>query len=404
VTAVDVDRRRIDALSGGHLPFHEPGLEDLVRDGVEAGRLAFTVDAPRALAGSRATFLCVGTPPRDDGSADLSSLEATADAVAEHARPPLVVVIKSTVPVGTAEVLAERLGEGVAVVANPEFLREGKAVDDSLRPFRIVVGSEDAEGRALMRDIYAPLIRIGIPWMETDPRTAEITKHACNAFLAMKISYVNALARVCEAAGADVRTVTEAMGLDERIGPSYLGPGLGYGGYCLPKDVRAFERAAAGLGYDFALLREVGRLNAEAVDAAFEKVAAAVGNLRGTRIALLGLAFKPGTDNVTSAPALALAGRLSEAGARVVGYDPQAGPAAGAAFPDLHIAPDPYAALEGADCAVLCTEWEELLALDPDRILESMASAIIVDGRNALDGHALVKAGVRYLPTGHPGP
>jgi UDPglucose 6-dehydrogenase len=314
------------------------------------------------------------------------------------------VVIKSTVPVGTAQRVAERLGEGFAVVANPEFLREGKAVDDSLRPYRIIVGTEDPEGQALMREIYAPLIRIGIPWIETDRRTAEIAKHACNAFLATKISYVNALARVCELAGADVRTVTEAMGLDERIGPSYLSPGLGYGGYCLPKDVQAFERASAGLGYDFALLREVDRLNAEAVEAAFDKVAAAVGDLPGSRVALLGLAFKPGTDNVAAAPALALARALLEAGATVAGYDPHAGPAAGAALPDMAIAPDPYAAMEGADCAVLCTEWEELLALDPERILEAMARPVVVDGRNALDGQALAKAGVRYLATGRPGP
>jgi UDPglucose 6-dehydrogenase len=404
VAVVDVDPDRVDALSRGDVPFHEPGLEDLVREGVEAGRLAFTVEAGSALTGSGAVFLCVGTPPRDDGSADLAALEAAAGTVSEDAHPPLVVVIKSTVPVGTAERLESGLGEGFTVVANPEFLREGKAVDDSLRPFRIIVGTEDPEARALMREIYAPLIRIGIPWIETDPRTAEIAKHACNSFLALKISYVNALARVSEAAGADVRTVTEAMGMDERIGPSYLGPGLGYGGYCLPKDVRAFERASAELGYDFALLREVDRLNAEAVEAALDKVTTALGSVAGKRIALLGLAFKPGTDNVTSAPALALAHLLLTAGARVVAYDPHAGPAAAAALPDLEIAPDPYAALEGASCAVLCTEWEELLALDPDRILGAMATPVVVDGRNALDGQALGKAGVRYVPTGRPAP
>jgi UDPglucose 6-dehydrogenase len=401
VVATDIDERRIEALAEGRVPFHEAGLEDLVREGAEAGRLRFTLPPGGALEGARAAFLCVGTPQGEDGSADLSALDAATDTVSRHAQPPVVVAVKSTVPVGTTERLGDRLPqEGFAVAATPEFLREGKAVDDSLRPFRIIVGSEEPEALAVMREIYAPLIRIGIPWMETDPATAEVAKHACNAFLAMKISYVNALARVCDAAGADVATVTEAMGVDERIGPAYLQAGLGYGGYCLPKDVRAFERAAAGLGYDFVLLREVERLNEEAVDAVVGKIRSALGDLAGRRVALLGLAFKPGTDNVTAAPALALADRLIAAGAAVVGYDPQAAEAARAVMPELELAGDPYEALEGAHCSVLCTEWEELLGLDPDRVVEAMAAPVVVDGRNALDEEALTKAGATYIPTG----
>lgn len=402
VTATDIDGGRIEALAGGRVPFHEPGLEELVREGADAGRLRFVAGAREALEGARAAFLCVGTPSGEDGSADLSALDAAAEDVAHHAGPPLLLAVKSTVPVGTAERLADRLPQGFTVAATPEFLREGKAVEDSLRPFRIIVGSDDPEALVLMREIYAPLIQIGIPWMETDPGTAEVAKHACNAFLAMKISYVNALARVCEAAGADVQTVTAAMGVDERIGPSYLHAGLGYGGYCLPKDVRAFERAAGGLGYDFALLREVERINAEAVEVAADRVREALGGLDGHRVALLGLAFKPGTDNVTAAPALALATRLLEAGATVVGYDPQAGEAARSALPGLEVVHDPYAALERAECAVLCTEWEELLALDPDRIVEAMAQPVVLDGRNALDEAALAKARIRYMPLGRP--
>jgi UDPglucose 6-dehydrogenase len=400
VAATDIDERRIDALARGRVPFHEAGLEDLVREGAEAGRLRFTPRAPEALEGVRAAFLCVGTPEGQDGSADLSALDAAAETVARHAGPPVVVAVKSTVPVGTTERLRTRFSEGFSLAANPEFLREGRAVDDSLRPFRILVGSREPEAVAVMREIYAPLIRIGIPWMETDPATAEVAKHACNAFLAMKISYVNALARVCDAAGADVATVTEAMGVDERIGPAYLQAGLGYGGYCLPKDVRAFERAAAGLGYDFALLREVERLNAEAVETVVDKIRSALGEPAGRRVALLGLAFKPGTDNVTSAPALALARSLLGLGAAVIGYDPQASEAARRTLPDLEVSGDPYQALEGAHCAVLCTEWEELLALDPERVVRAMATPVIVDGRNALDEEALAKAGATYLPTG----
>jgi UDPglucose 6-dehydrogenase len=403
VAATDIDPGRIEALAAGRVPFHEAGLEDLVREGAEAGRLRFTPRAEEALGEAGAAFLCVGTPPGEDGSADLSALQDAADQVARHAEPPMLVTIKSTVPVGTADRLRDALPErGFSVAANPEFLREGKAVHDSLRPFRIIVGSDDPEAMAIMREIYAPLIRIGIPWIETDPRTAEVAKHACNAFLALKISYVNALARVCEAAGADVATVTESMGVDERIGPAYLQAGLGFGGYCLPKDVRAFERAAAELGYDFALLREVERLNEEAVEAVVDKIRSAVGDPAGRRVALLGLAFKPGTDNVTAAPALALADSLVAAGADVVGYDPQVGDAARAILPELALAGDPYEALQDAHCAVLCTEWEELLALDPERVRAAMATPVVVDGRNALDEDALVKAGVTYVPTGRP--
>jgi UDPglucose 6-dehydrogenase len=401
--ATDVDSRRIEALAGGTLPFHEPDLEGLVREAQEAGRLRFTEDLGEALAGAQAAFVCVGTPAGDDGAADLSSLESAVDDVVARASSPLVVAIKSTVPVGTADRLGERVPDGFPVVANPEFLREGKAVEDALRPFRIIVGSEDPDALALMRQVYAPLIRMGIPWIETDPRSAEVAKHACNAFLALKVSYVNALARVCELAGADVATVTEAMAADERIGSAYLQAGLGYGGYCLPKDVRAFERAVAELGYEFNLLREVDRLNDDAVRAVFGRVGHAVGEVRGKRVALLGLAFKPGTDNVTASPALALARLLTEAGAEVTGYDPQGGANAKAEVPGMEVAGDPYAVLEGAHCAVLCTEWEELLMLDPARMGDVMAERVVVDGRNVLDGEALAEAGFRYLPVGGPG-
>ena len=400
VAVTDVDARRIEALQAGTVPFHEPGLEELVREGQASGRLRFTDDLADALDGPEAAFLCVGTPSDPEGAADLSALQSAADAVAMIAAGPLVLAVKSTVPVGTADRLADRMGPATRVVANPEFLREGRAVEDALRPLRVIVGTEDLAARELMRRIYEPLIAEGTPYIETDPRTAEVAKHACNAFLAMKVSYVNALARVCELGGADVETVTAAMAADDRIGAAYLEAGLGFGGYCLPKDLRAFERAAAALGYDFGLLREVDRVNDEAVDAAFARIESALDGVSGKRVALLGLAFKPGTDNVTTSPALALARRLASAGATVSGFDPQAGANAKAEVPEVDVAGDPYAALERADCAVLCTEWEELRALDPARMRDVMALPVVVDGRNALDGDALTRAGFRYMRIG----
>jgi UDPglucose 6-dehydrogenase len=407
VTAIDADREKIHILARGGIPFYEPGLEDLVRNGREAGRLRFTEDPVQALPGARVAFLCVGTPPTASGEANLTAIERSAELVARHATGPTVVVEKSTVPAGTAERVAETMarhrpdGE-FAVVSNPEFLREGTAVEDSLRPDRILVGSDSAEALATMRELYASLIEAGARWIETDLRTAELAKHASNAFLALKVSFANALARISEAAGADVVAVTEVMGADPRIGRAHLHAGLGYGGYCFPKDLQAFERLSGRLGYDFPILREVARINEEAVRTAFDKVRHAVWNLEDKRVVLLGLAFKPGTDDVRFAPALALAERLLGAGARVVGYDPQAGSNAKAEVPGLEVAADPYAALEGAHCAVLCTDWDELRGLDLDRVREAMAVPVIVDGRNAFDPADMARAGFTYLPTGRP--
>ncbi|HEX2032404.1 MAG TPA: UDP-glucose/GDP-mannose dehydrogenase family protein [Actinomycetota bacterium] len=409
VTVVDVDVHKVERLAAGTLPFHERGLEELARDVMAQGRLRFTSDPAAAVGGARVAMICVGTPPGPDGAADLSAVDAAAEAVGRHAAGPLIVVIKSTVPPGTAErvgaILRRTASDGAfSVVSNPEFLREGKAVEDSLAPMRILVGTDSADGVAALRELYAPLVHDGVPLLETDPRTAEVAKYACNAFLALKVSYVNALARVCEAVGADVEMVTRAMAADDRIGSRYLSAGLGYGGYCLPKDVEAFARAAADAGYDFGLLHEVQRANREAVDAAFARVLEVLGDPAGARVALLGLSFKPGTDNVTASPALSLARRLLDAGARVSGYDPQAGGNAKSELPGLEVTGDPYAALEDARCAVLCTDWEEFLALDLDRAREAMAAPAMVDARNALNGEDLLRAGFRYIPTGRPAP
>lgn len=407
VVATDADREKIELLARGTMPFYEPGLEGLIREATGAGRLTFEEDPGQAVAGARVVFICVGTPPRASGEANLIAVERSAEVVARHATQPVVIAEKSTVPAGTGERLATSLTRlrpdtAFELVSNPEFLREGSAVEDSLRPERILVGSDSPGAIDTMRELYAPLLAEGVRWIQTDLRTAELAKHACNAFLALKVSFANALARLCEAAGADIDSVTEIMGSDPRIGGAHLRAGLGYGGSCFPKDLLAFDRLAHRLGYDFPLLGEISRLNDEAVDAAFRKVEEAVWNLEEKRIALLGLAFKPGTDDVRFSPALALATRLIEAGAHVVGYDPRAGATAKAALPGLEVVDDPHAALEGAHCAVLCTHWSEFRELDPTAMAEAMAVPVIVDGRNDLDPRALVEAGFAYVPTGRP--
>lgn len=271
---------------------------------------------------------------------------------------------------------------------------------DAMSPERILVGASSESAFAVMRALYEPFTDRGARMIETDIRTAELAKHACNAFLALKISYANALARLCERADADVDAVTEVMGADSRIGPAFLNAGLGYGGYCFPKDLVAFDRLSTALGYDFAMLREVQRINDQAVDAAVDKIRDALWNLDDKRIALLGLAFKPGTDDVRIAPALELASRLRDLGATVVGYDPHAAESAVRAQPELEIAPSPYEAAHGAHCAVLCTEWEEFQELDFAKLGEVMATRVFVDGRNAIDADEVVGHGFHYYPAG----
>jgi UDPglucose 6-dehydrogenase len=407
VVATDADGQKIDVLSRGEMPFYEPGLHDLIREGVEQGRLSFTREPGPAVGRANVVFICVGTPPRSTGEANLIAVERSAETVARHADGPIVIAEKSTVPAGTAERIAASLSRlrpdgAFSLVSNPEFLREGKAVEDSLHPDRILVGSDSSEALAVMRRLFDPLVKRGAQLIETDLRTAEMAKHACNAFLALKISFANALARLCESAGADIVAVTEIMGSDPRIGPAHLRAGLGYGGSCFPKDLKAFSRLADRLGYDFPLLREIERINEEAVDAAFRKVEEAVWNLEGKRIALLGLAFKDGTDDVRFSPALALAGRLLDADARVIGFDPKASATATAELPELETADDPYAATEGAHCVVLCTEWPEFRDLDLAKLRDLMAQPNLVDGRNLLDPAAAVEAGFTYLPMGRP--
>jgi UDPglucose 6-dehydrogenase len=407
VVGVDEDEEKIRGLLRGAMPFFEPGLAELVERGARTGRLRFSVDAAEAIPSAEVVFLCVGTPARASGDANLVAVERSARRIAPHLSTGVVVVEKSTVPAGTAQRLRRALrlsrpdlAEEIEVVSNPEFLREGQAVEDSFHPDRILVGARSPRGFETMRRLYEPLIRDGAKLIETDIETAELAKHACNAFLAMKVSYANALARMCELAGADVTAIADVMGSDPRIGRAFLDAGLGWGGYCFPKDLQAFDRLSSKLGYDFGLLREVERINHEAIDAAVEKVRDALWNLEDKRIALLGLSFKPRTDDVRLSPALALARRLIGEGAATVGYDPEAGPNAKSEVPDLEIAPSVYDALDGAHCMVVCTDWDEFRSLDLSRAKELLAHPIVVDGRNMFDPAVMRGHGFVYYGTG----
>jgi UDPglucose 6-dehydrogenase len=407
VIGLDRDEEKIGQLRRGMCPFFEPGLQDLIDGEVAAGRLRFETLPDEAVAGVEVIFVCVGTPARASGEANLVAVERAARDIAPHLTGPVVVVEKSTVPAGTSTrlhqvLLRERpdLVNDLEVISNPEFLREGSGVEDSFHPDRLLVGATSPRGIETMRRLYDPLIRRGYRLIETDIATAELAKHACNAFLALKISYANALARLCERAGADVTAVADVMGSDPRIGRAFLDAGLGYGGYCFPKDLQALERFAEQLGYDFPLLREVARINDEAVYATVAKIKECVWNLEDKRIALLGLSFKPGTDDVRFSPALALARQLLDEQATVVGYDPQAGGNAKTELPELEIAIDAYDAVQGAHCLVMCTGWDEFRALDLRQVKDRLAYPIVVDGRNFFDPTELREQGFVYHGTG----
>jgi UDPglucose 6-dehydrogenase len=406
VVGLDEDSEKIETLAKGVAPFYEPGLQDLLDEVLGSGKLRFTKDASSAVEGADCAFICVGTPARADGEANLLAVENAAWAVARNATGDIVVIQKSTVPVSTADrlhqIFAKATTHNVLLVSSPEFLREGAAVEDSLKPERILVGSDDPKAHELMRELYAPVLGGDCRYFEVDIHTAELAKHACNAFLALKISFANALARVCEASGADVVSVADIMGSDHRIGREFLNAGLGYGGYCFPKDLLAFKAVAGRLGYDFGLLEEVMKINREALDATVNKIKEALWNVESKKILLLGLSFKPGTDDVRESPSLNLARALTALGADIVGHDPQANDFAVREFPELNVVDDPYEGAEGAHCIVLCTEWPEFKDLDLVRLKGIVTLPIIVDGRNLLDETEVVEAGFSYIPTGRP--
>jgi UDPglucose 6-dehydrogenase len=410
VVGCDADSEKVKALASGRLPFHEPGAQELLEEQLATGRLTFTAETTVAVSDADVVFICVGTPARASGEANLLAVEQAGREIAGAATGPLVVVEKSTVPAGTGGHLQRTVSGGhpdpartLDVVSNPEFLREGRALNDALHPDRILVGASSSRAFEVMRRLYQPFVDDGVQLIETDIISAELAKHASNAFLALKISYVNALARLCEASGADIESVTRVMGADPRIGPEFLGAGLGFGGYCFPKDLSAFQRLSERLGYPFPMLAEVARINDDAIQAAMAKIRDVVWNLEGKRVALLGLAFKPDTDDVRFSPALTLARHLLAEGATVVGFDPVAGAAARSDVPELELARDPYEAATDAHCIVVCTAWDELREIDLHELGGRMAAKNLVDGRNLLDGSAVIAAGFTYRAMGRPG-
>ena len=406
VIGVDVDAAKVATLQAGHVPFYEPGLDDVLQRNLAAGRLEFTTDFERATRGADVHFICVGTPQQAGANAaDMRQVFGAVDALAPHLSPADLVVGKSTVPVGTAATIAERLGAQADVAWNPEFLREGFAVQDTLNPDRLVVGVRSERAEAIMRQVYAPLIAQGVPFLVTDFPTAELVKVAANSFLATKISFINAMAEVCEAAGADVTKLAEAIGYDPRIGNRFLAAGLGFGGGCLPKDIRAFMARAGELGADEALmfLREVDSINlrrrAHTVDLAR---AALGGDFAGSKIVALGATFKPDSDDVRDSPALDVAVAIHNAGGDVVVHDPKGIDNARRAYPTLSYEADLPTALQGADLLLLLTEWRDYRDLDPHEIKALVRNTSIIDARNVLDPQTWRAANWTYRGLGRP--
>jgi len=410
VACVDKDASKIEALNAGRIPIWEPGLDSLVKDNAARGRLTFTTDLAKGVEGAEAVFIAVGTPARrGDGHADLTYVF---DAVRELARAlthPIVVITKSTVPVGTGDRIAQILREEGApsetsVASNPEFLREGAAIADFKHPDRIVVGAEDERAREVLREIYRPLFLNKAPILFTGRRTAELTKYAANAFLAVKISFINEIADLCEAVGADVQEVARGIGLDNRIGAKFLHAGPGYGGSCFPKDTLALLQTAAEAGVEQRIVDTTVKVNDERKQAMAGRVADALGgSVRGKRIGVLGLAFKPNTDDMRDAPSIPLVRTLLEQGAEVVAFDPVAMENAAPLFPGLKAATDAYAVAEDVDALVIVTEWDEFRALDLVKLASQMRGNLLVDLRNVYDPDEAERAGLNYRGLGRAG-
>jgi UDPglucose 6-dehydrogenase len=406
VICVDKDSRKIESLNAGVMPIWEPGLEALVKANVERGRLSFTTDVIKGVADAEAVFIAVGTPARrGDGHADLTYVFEAVRELAKVMKPGTVVVTKSTVPVGTGdkivEILDEEGADRISVASNPEFLREGAAIRDFKIPDRIVVGADDERARDLLREIYRPLFLNQAPILFTGRRTAELTKYAANAFLATKISFINEIANLCEALDADVQDVARGIGLDNRIGPKFLHAGPGYGGSCFPKDTLALLQTAELAGVEQQIVSAVVKVNDERKQGMADRVEAALGgSVAGKRIGILGLAFKPNTDDMREAPSIPLVGGLVERGAEVIAFDPVARQQAEMVLNGLEYAADAYAAADGADAMVIVTEWDEFRALDLETMASKMRGKTLVDLRNVWDPHEAERAGFKYFGVG----
>jgi UDPglucose 6-dehydrogenase len=408
VSCVDQDAAKIAGLQRGEMPIYEPGLAALVAGNRAARRLSFTTDLAAAVAGADAVFIAVGTPSRrGDGHADLSYVFAAAEAIGRALTGPAVVVTKSTVPVGTGHRVAAilrgtRPKGGVEVAANPEFLREGSAIADFMRPDRVVIGADSNRARAVLSQLYRPLYLIETPMVFTDVATAELIKYAANAFLATKITFINEIADLCEAVGADVQDVARGIGLDGRIGRKFLHAGPGFGGSCFPKDCRALVRTAGEAGAGLAIVETVLRVNDARKRRMADKIAAACGSLAGKSLAVLGLTFKPNTDDMRDAPSLEILPRLITAGARIRAFDPEGMAEAQRLMPEPVYCQDAYQTMEGADALILLTEWNEFRGLDLGRVKGLLASPLVIDLRNIYQPQEMAAAGLSYLSIGRP--
>jgi UDPglucose 6-dehydrogenase len=403
VIALDIDKNKIDGLMRGVMPIYEPELEELVERNVQAGRLSFTTSYVEGLKETDYVFIAVGTPSGENGEADLRYVESAAQSIAKHMQTPLIIVNKSTVPVGTGDYVAEIVQRHqsnpipFSVVSCPEFLREGSAIGDFMNPHRIVLGSLDHDAAEKVAQLHLPL---RAPIMITDLRTAEMIKYASNAFLSTKISFINEIANICEALGADVKEVAVGMGYDNRIGLHFLEAGLGYGGSCFPKDVLALAHMAKEKGRHPQLLQAVIEINTDRRSMAINKLKEMVGDFKAKTIGVLGLAFKPNTDDMRDAPSLNITNELLKAGAKVKAYDPVAMGVAASLLPDATMCPDAYSAATGCDALIVMTEWNEFKALDLERIRDLMRSPKIFDGRNIFDPEKVRAFGFQYIGVG----
>lgn len=408
VTCVDIDTTKIERMNRGQVPIYEPGLEELFHRNIEEDRLSFTTDLKSAITDAEVIFLALPTPPNEDGSADLSYILGVAKDLGTIIKDYKIVINKSTVPVGTAEKVRAEIAKHVSVpfdvVSNPEFLREGFAVEDFMRPDRVVIGTRSKKAKEILGELYQPFVRQGNPIYFMDERSSEMTKYAANAFLAAKISFMNEIANLCELTGADVDNVRLGIGADERIGRRFLFPGIGYGGSCFPKDVRALQRTAIEHGYEFKILDSVTQVNERQKHVLFEKLKAYYKNdLKGKKFALWGLAFKPDTDDIREAPALYLIDDLLAAGATVVAYDPEAADNVSKRYQDkdgIRIVEHEYAALDGADALLIATEWPAFRTPDYEKIKTSLKNPVIFDGRNLYELVEMEKFGFRYESIG----
>ena len=423
VICADNDKSKIDTLEAGGLPIYEPGLEKVIARARKEKRIRFSANPGDTIGPCEAIFICVGTPPLPSGDADLSAIDHVARVIAAEAKSPKLVVEKSTVPARTGQelkralsVYSRKTGTTFRVASNPEFLREGTAVGDFLHPDRVVVGVEDETAEKLLREIYAPVLdrKFNCPihsagscpngpapsWVVTTINSAELIKHASNSFLAMKISYANMVADLAERLGGDITEIVRAMGLDPRIGPSFLSAGLGFGGFCFPKDLQAFVHLAERSGVDFSMLKEAEKINKRRIDRAYEKLREALWVVRGKRVGVLGLAFKPNTDDIRFAPAIDLVHRLLSEGMIVRAYDPEGMDRARAELPQIEYAKSPYEAAQDAEALIIATEWDEFRKLDWDRVRDAMARPFVLDGRNLFSPREMKSRGFEYRSFG----